>query len=185
VNRNKFLRQIFIPGLCACSASELLPRNKAMAADGQKAPPDDWRIGFSKTRYADLMEILQAKLDENEFEAVIQALGRKCSGHVGFIKNYRGDLDGYLKELKRRLNEDASVDPETGMITVASQERTECFCPLIDTEAVSDGVCNCSLGWQKQTFETILGKNVDVKIKESVIRGGKRCIFEIKIVQQE
>ena len=98
------------------------------------------------------------------------------------IKTYRGNLDGYLKELKRRWNEDSTVDREKGIITVSSQERTECVCPLIDTAAVSDKVCNCSLGWQKQTFETVLGKSVDVKIKESIIRGGKRCIFEIKIL---
>jgi predicted ArsR family transcriptional regulator len=153
-----------------------------MAADSKNVPEDDWRIGFSKTRYADLMEILQSKLSENKFNAIIQALGRKCSGHIGFIKEYQGNLNGYLIELKRRWNEDATVDEEKGIITVASQERTECVCPLIDTAAVSDEVCNCSLGWQKQTFVTVLVKSVDVKIRESIIRGGKRCIFEIKIL---
>ena len=178
MNRKNFLRNVCISGLCACSASEFLTQSKAAAADSK----EDWRIGFSKTRYTDLMEILQSKLSGDEFEAVIQALGRKCSGHTEFIKTYRGNLDGYLKELKRRWNEDSTVDREKGIITVSSQERTECVCPLIDTAAVSDKVCNCSLGWQKQTFETVLGKPVDVKIQESIIRGGKRCTFEIKIV---
>lgn len=42
-------------------------------------------------------------------------------------------------------------------------------------------VCNCSLGWQKRTWETVLGKKVDVELVESVLRGGKRCVFRVRV----
>ena len=182
MNRKEFLKKICLSGICACSGSELLSQNGTVTDDSKKAPKEDWRFGFSRTRYTDLMRILQSKLSKKEFSEIIQALGRECSAGIDFIKDYKGDLIGYLKELKRRWNEDSTYDQEKRIIIVASQERTSCVCPLIDTEKVSDEVCNCSLGWQKQTFETVLGKNVGVEIKESIIRGGKRCIFEIKIL---
>lgn len=184
MNRKNFLKKTCISGICACSISALLFQNEAIADDNkeQRNKKEDWRIGFSRARYTKLMEILESKLSTEEFNEIIHELGRYCSSTVGFIQDYKGDLDGYLKELKRRWNEDSIVDNEKGIIMIASQERTSCVCPLIDTEKVSDQVCNCSLGWQQQTFETVLGRNVEVKIKESIIRSGKRCVFEIKIL---
>ena len=34
---------------------------------------------------------------------------------------------------------------------------------------------------EKQTFATVLGKKVSVELKESVLRGGKRCVFEVRV----
>jgi predicted hydrocarbon binding protein len=36
--------------------------------------------------------------------------------------------------------------------------------------------------WQKYTYETILGKKVDVALKESVLRGSKRCVFRVHVM---
>ena len=68
---------------------------------------------------------------------------------------------------------------------MASEERTDCFCPLNSRFNHTPTVaCNCSLGWQKHTWETLLQKKVKVELKESVLRGGKRCVFEIHILEQ-
>jgi predicted hydrocarbon binding protein len=182
MKRKDFLSKLGITGVCACSGSILLAGDTDNAAEKKEPPKEDGRIVFSKTRYARLMEILQSRLTEDEFEEIIQALGRECSDSMGLIKKYKGDPEGYLDEIKRSWHEDAVYDKENGIITVASEKRTECICPLIDTKNVSEEVCHCSIGWQKQTFETVLQKKVDVKIKESIIRGGERCAFEIKVL---
>jgi hypothetical protein len=63
---------------------------------------------------------------------------------------------------------------------MASEERTTCFCPFYG--ANGPGIaCNCSLGWQQHTWETFFRKKVTVDLKESVLRGGKRCVFEIHV----
>lgn len=181
MNRNDFIKKISISGVCACSGIALLTSTETIA-DDNKNQKEDWRIGFSRTRYSKLMEILESKLTADEFNEIIKELGRFCSTRANFIQNYTGDLNGYLKELKRRWNEDSTIDIDQGIITITSQERKACVCPLIETENVSDLVCNCSLGWQQQSFETVLEKKVEVKIVDSIIRGGKRCVFEIKIL---
>jgi hypothetical protein len=37
---------------------------------------------------------------------------------------------------------------------------------------------------QWHTWETLLQKKVSVDLKESVLRGGKRCVFEIHVSEQ-
>jgi len=37
-------------------------------------------------------------------------------------------------------------------------------------------VCHCTLGWNQRTWEALLERPVRVEVKESVLRGGKRCI---------
>jgi predicted hydrocarbon binding protein len=42
--------------------------------------------------------------------------------------------------------------------------------------------CNCSTGYQKEAFETIFGKEIEVSLKESKLSGSKRCVFEINLL---
>ena len=42
--------------------------------------------------------------------------------------------------------------------------------------------CNCSKGWQKQTYEIILGQKVDVDINTSILYGDNHCSFTIKLI---
>jgi hypothetical protein len=73
-----------------------------------------------------------------------------------------------------------TYDREKRILTMASDERAACFCPFYG--AGGPGVaCNCSLGWQQHTWETFFQKKVTVELKESVLRGGKRCVFEIHV----
>jgi predicted ArsR family transcriptional regulator len=74
-----------------------------------------------------------------------------------------------------------TYDREKGVITVVGPERGDCFCPLIDCKYTPKSACNCSLGWQQHVYETVLGKKVQVELKESVLRGGKRCVFVVRV----
>jgi predicted hydrocarbon binding protein len=138
------------------------------------------RLDFAQRRFASLIEILESTLDEETFQDVIQGLGRYCSGTIGFIQEREGDVKGYFEEIRQRWGEEAEFDRERGVITVVTPER-ECVCPLVNSQLVPASICNCSLGWQKQTYETILGKPIEVELKESALRGSKRCVFEIHV----
>ena len=139
-----------------------------------------WRLNFAQCRVAKLIEILESTLDEETLQDVIERLGRYCSGSIGFIQEHEGDVEGYFEQIRQRWGEEAEFDRERGVITVVTPER-ECVCPLVNSQLVPASICNCSLGWQKQTYETILGKPVEVELKESALRGSKRCVFEIHV----
>ena len=114
-------------------------------------------------------------MDEKTLNETLFELGAYCSG-LGdeTLQKFRGDLEGYRKLVKQGVSGDnITYDWDKGVITMASDERTDCFCPLISRLNHTPTVaCNCSLGWQKHTWETLLQKKVRVELKESVLRGG-------------
>ena len=184
MNRKQFLKNCAL-GLCTCAAAGLPEPAGLSAAEPTKS--EDWRLPFVKQRYARLLEILAARVDEKTLNEILVDLGAYCSA-LGddWRAKFRGDLEGFRRAVKQSAaGDNITYDRATGMITMASDERTDCFCPLISRSNQTPKVaCNCSLGWQKHTWETLLQKKVRVELKESVLRGGKRCVFEIRILEQ-
>jgi hypothetical protein len=169
-------------GLCACAAGALIPVSSLSAAE--PATPEDWRPRFVKQRYAKLVQILAERMSPAELDQTLRELGGYCSSLWDqTVIEHRGDFEGLSKLVKQGSSgDDISWDREKGVITMTSPERTDCYCPLISrVQNTPPVVCNCSLGWQKHTWETFLQRPVRVELKETVLRGGKRCIFEIHI----
>lgn len=183
MNRKEFLKNC-VCGLCTCAAVGVTVPDAASAEEVRA--PEDWRLGFVKRRYAKMLEILSRRLDEKELNETLFALGTFCSS-LGdeFLKKHRGDLEGFRKAVKQGVSGDnITYDLEKGLITMASEERTDCFCPFISRFNHTPQVaCNCSLGWQQHTWETLLEKKVKVELTESVLRGGKRCVFQIHVLE--
>lgn len=184
MNRKEFLKNCAC-GLCSCAAAGFIAPEAAAAAEAK--PPEDWRLHFVNQRYAKLLGILSSRMDEKTMNDTLFELGAYCSG-LGdeWLKNSRGDLEGFRKAVKQGVSGDnITYDWDKGLITMASDERTDCFCPLISRFSNTPKVaCNCSLGWQQHTWETLLQKKVKVELKESVLRGGKRCVFEIRVSEK-
>lgn len=180
MNRKQFLKTC-AGTLCGCAAAGMIAPGGIAAAEAK--PPEDWRLPFVKKRYAKLIGILAGKVDEATLNEILRQLGYSCAGGYSLVKKHQGDVDGFIREFKKQANEDITYDREKGIVSVVGPERGDCFCPLIDKNLMSGKVCNCSLGWQQCTYETLLGKKVRVELKESVLRGGKRCVFEIRILE--
>jgi hypothetical protein len=182
INRSQFLKNCAC-GLCSCMTAGVMTSADSFAAES--TPTEDWRLKFVKSRYAKLIDILSNHMNENELSDVLHDLGAYCSTTDPKLQTYRGDVDGYCEHLKKTASGDeVNYDRKNGVIIMTSPERADCFCPLISLQNQTPKiVCNCSLGWQQHTWETILGKKVQVELKESVLRGGKRCIFQILVLE--
>lgn len=137
---------------------------------------DLYNIDFQK-----LVDILDDTLNEETKNKILENLGRECSKRSQ-IDKYKNNLQGFFDYLEKNLGEKATFDKEKNIIRVETAER-ECFCPMFDSKKVSKSICQCSVGWQSQTYETILGQTVEAKCVESVIRGSKKCVFEIKLTK--
>ena len=172
-------RKVFLQS-CACGlgagAASLVPVESLSAADAKP----DWRIPFVQRRYSKLLEILSRRMGGDALKETLRELGSVCSSMSPESK-YRGDLDGLIKSIKQSVSGDTvTFDAEKHILTMDSGERTTCFCPFLGANA-PELACNCSLGWQQHTWETFFQKKVTVDLKESVLRGGKRCVFEIHV----
>jgi len=180
MNRAEFLKSCS-GGLCACVGAGGIVAASSPAADA--AAPADWRLGFVKRRYARLVGILSEKMTEEDLNAALRELGIYCSSTDPRLAEFRENLEGYCAHVRQSASGDeVAFDRERGLITVTSPEREDCFCPLVSKESHTPGVaCNCSLGWHQGTWETVTGKKVEVELRESVLRGGKRCVFKVRV----
>jgi len=60
-------------------------------------------------------------------------------------------------------------------------EYRRCYCGSVSKTKTkfSPTYCQCSCGWYRQLFETILGKPVKVELLGSIIQGDAQCRFKI------
>ena len=181
MDRKEFLSRC-AGGVCACATGALIPASSLAAAEPAKA--EDWRLNFVKQRYSKLLQILSERMDEQALNETLHEVGSFCAslGDERLLR-YRGNFDGFCALLKQTSSgDDVTWDHERNLITVTSPERTDCFCPLNGRQQQTPPVvCNCSLGWQQHTWETLLQRKVRVEIQEAVLRGGKRCVFHVHV----
>jgi len=183
MERREFLKGACTCGLCSCAGIATLGQGIAFAeTEDSGAQPQDWKLVFAQRRLAQLVEIMNSNLEEETRDQLLEALGRQCAkdSNIDFSK-YKNNLQGFLDDLEKQWAEHTEYDEKTGVAKIVGKKTDSCFCPMAQGGLTPVELCNCTRGWQKETFETITGKAVEVKIAESILRGGERCTFEIRM----
>ena len=177
MDRKEFLKTVCGLGVCGCVAS-LVDPTEALAAAPQQAP--DQRLAFARYQIAKMVGFMEAGTTAPACAEILQKTGRECAKLGQLQVKFKGEPEGYFTAIKKAWGTDSSWDKEKGIITITVPEG-ECGCPLVDSKRTPVFWCNCSVGYQKESFETIFGKQVQVSLKESKLGGSKRCIFEVKL----
>jgi predicted hydrocarbon binding protein len=186
MNRRDMLKQTCGFGLCACAGPALLSQACPAAETPPAAPPEDtlpklqWWLNHTQKQTAKLWELLATHLDEKTRVSILEQLGRNCAANLKWAERYKGDPEGFFQFMNQKAGEQFAYDRAKGVITITTRER-DCDCRMVNSRITPPLFCACSIGWQKHTYETILGKTIDAEVKESVLRGAKRCVFEIRI----
>jgi predicted hydrocarbon binding protein len=190
MDKRAFLKSAGRVGFCACAGS--LGCVGATGAGDQPDGSDDlvalrdtnrrleWRLNLARRQLATLLTEIEPVLDPRTRSRIMRQLGRNCARSLGWAEKYKGDPKGFFEHMRRVLGETLSMDAGQQVITVATPERP-CVCQLVADNKAPAYYCDCSLGWQMETYETILGKPVEVTLKESALRGSTRCVFEIRV----
>ena len=176
MNRKEFLQQAgrialgTTAGLVVLEKSDGSARAQSGQVDGRQKVVQDWVVS--------LMKNMDATLPESERIRVMEQCGRDCAkrGAIALAKQHQGDLNGLLSKLAGHLGPDnARLDGNKVFVTY-----NKCFCPLVGAgpERLSETYCHCSRGWLKEMLETVVGKPVEVTLKESIKRGASSCRFE-------
>lgn len=130
---------------------------------------------------SNLMKNMDIQLDEESKIKVLEECGRACAekhAKKEALKS-KGNLGGWLATMKKWVGEN-NVQKEGNSIRLT---YSKCFCPLVGSiePLLSNTFCNCSRGWLKENFETVVGKPVNVKLEDSIMMGGKECRFSIQL----
>ena len=184
MKRNEFFQKICGMGICCCSGIALLARQTGTDFTTSKEVSEtDWRIGFMQRRFAKFINICNSRIDSELKNEIIEQLGRECARErKDEFTKFRGQVREYLKEIETKWVEKTEYDEITGEINIYGKKQLKCFCPFVDAALMSKDFCLCTKGWQKETFETILERPVDVRIESSVLWGGERCSFKINVI---
>jgi predicted hydrocarbon binding protein len=125
-------------------------------------------------------------IDEHTDDAtcarILEACGRQCTP-ASLIKKAkaiyakRKDVGAFLAEFSEVFD---AIQVEDDVIYVV---YPRCFCKQIagiPPEEILDAYCNCSRGWIMQLFEQATGREVDVELLESVVKGDPQCRFAVR-----
>jgi predicted ArsR family transcriptional regulator len=162
-------------GLAAFSGQSV----KAATDDPDK---EDWRVSFMQKRFSQMVDFMQANVDDETRTEIIEEIGRFCSqqGREDY-NDFKGNLEGFLKNLETKWIEKASFNKDTRTITLLGKKQEACACAFAAKNKISPEFCNCSRGWMKETFSTITGQKAEATVSESLLRGSDRCSFIIQL----
>jgi hypothetical protein len=179
MDRKEFLKSACGLGACGC-ALHFLGVSEPLHAAAATAEVPDQRLAFARYQVAKMVGFMAAGTTAPACAEILQKTGRECAklGQLGV--KFKGDPDGYFAASRKAWGTDFSWDKEKGIITVAVAEG-ECSCPLVDSKRTLPFFCNCSVGYQKESFENVIGRPVKATLKESKLGGSKRCVFEVTL----
>ena len=136
---------------------------------------------FTQRWIVNLIESMDENLDEKTRMRLLESCGRACarSSAIKAAEACKGDLDKLLSTLGKWVGKE-NVRKDNGTVYVS---YSKCLCHLVaeGPARLPDTYCFCSRGWLKEMFETVVGRPVDVDLKESIKRGGKKCRFTIRL----
>ena len=182
MKRQEFLKSACTLGICSCVAMPLLS-NDVLGNTVAPQSKDDWKLGFMQRRFAKLIEAMDENLEPAKREELIEALGRACASESkDKLIKYKHNPEAFLADIGKKWAEKTEFNKNENTIRIVSKKSESCVCPFVDKSKTPKEFCNCSLGNIKETFENILDKKVEAKIEESILYGGERCTFLIKIV---
>jgi predicted hydrocarbon binding protein len=186
MKRGEFVKALCTLGVCSCASFTSWGQGRARAEENSNAEFDalQRKLDFIRKRFAKLVAILDANLDESTRKEVFEGMGRECAKmSFGLTGQYAGRPEAFLDMIKSRGGTDSEYDEGAGTIRVVGESKP-CACAFVDEKLTPPVFCDCSLGWQKETYAMILGQPVDAELEESVLRGGKRCVFRIHAVKR-
>lgn len=177
MDRKEFLKSACGLGVCGC-ALHLLGAPETLLAEETTAP--DRRLAFARYQVAKLVGFMASDATPEVCAGILEKTGRECAKLGQLSAAFKGNPEGYLAAIRKNWGTESSWDKENGFITVTVPEG-ECGCPMVDGSRTPATWCNCSVGYQKESFETVFGAPVTVALKESKLAGSARCVFVVKV----
>lgn len=160
-----------------------VPANEPASCDPEELKRVKGRADAARDRFAALLREMNCSLPESQRKQLLHGLGNWCASEyrASLIDRYKGNIQGFIEEARRSWMTEAQYDEAKGLVHIVGKWPT-CACPLVKDCETPASFCDCTLGWQETVYSAILGRPVKGEIKESILRGDKRCVFEVRIV---
>jgi predicted hydrocarbon binding protein len=127
-----------------------------------------------------LMDSLDAHLDEQTRTTLMESCGRACAqgGALDSARKCQGDVDRLIATLEKWIGKGRARQEGNAAHVVYPR----CLCHLVakGPERLPDTYCLCSRGWLKEMFEAVVRSPVEVELLDTVKRGADQCSFTVR-----
>jgi len=185
MTRNDFLSTALKAGL-GCCALRVLAATPAQAADTASGEQVQRDKTFTDGWLIDLLDTMDAELDEATRIRLIEGCGRGCYRRHAFkgeIAVASGGTLGGLVEAYHRICE-AWLEGDDELHVRFGEKSDRCYCPVLHDVPgrPNDLHCHCTKATHRMIIETALGRPVrSIEILESLRRGGNTCHFVARV----
>lgn len=134
-----------------------------------------------------LIEGLDEYVDEEECKKILEKCGRNCITKSTIRKakaQYKKseNIEDFLEKYSKVNRHLQLEDGEAYMV------YPRCYCSFVNKipeGRLSPTWCNCSRGWVKTLFEEVTGKQVEVILEKSVVKGDDGCWLKVVINENQ
>lgn len=125
---------------------------------------------------------LGEKCDKRTFETCAH-LHHQVNDMDAILKKYAGDLPAFISFLEKEWGWKITLS-EDGNQLLVDEDKDFCVCPIAQKVEgkVSGTLCNCSEAFAEQMFSKVCQREVTARVKRSVLRDGKSCIYEVVLL---
>lgn len=186
MTRKDFLAASLKTGLGCCAVRLLVAPAAHAAEPSETAPtpsepsPLQQEKTFTDNWLTDLLDTMEAELDETSCVKVMEGCGRGCYRRHAFKPALAAAAGGTLEGLLAAYRRMCEAWVEGTDLHVRFGEKVErCYCPVLRDRPgrPNDLHCHCTKATNQMIIETALGRPVTMEIVETVRRGGNTCHF--------
>lgn len=127
-------------------------------------------------------------ISDSDREKLFNGTGRGCAirnNHFEAIKimkeaaSYCQTRSDYVEFFKKQMPPSVKIiEDKDGIIMCLGKEK--CTCPMAP-DVASHVLCNCTRGHEKAVWSEFFGKQIDVELLETHLRGGSDCVIKILV----
>lgn len=142
-----------------------------------------------KTKWINIVLDQMSRLDETSAKSAIEKCGREClksSGVLEKIQELRDEVadkddsdlmfDRYKEKMYQNSPRLYKKDEDFYL------EYHKCSCGMVTGGGVTDPfLCNCTIGYTKEIFETLFGRPVEVELIKSILNKDEICLQKISL----
>lgn len=146
---------------------------------------DDFSIGWTMK----LINSLEDKCDAHTCRKLMNSCGEfhyDCKNMDEQLKKFENDLEGFIGFVNREWNWIVDYDPVRQVVTV-NENEPDCVCPVVlraraAGQRINTQICHCSEGYVKKLFSKVLGRPVQSRVVQSVLKGDRSCVYQVTLL---
>jgi hypothetical protein len=184
MDRNKFCKTTCGLGISSCIGFGSFLNSNLFADEKQiqevtKSTPV---VPVDPRQIRNVLRFVDSSMDESVKKQIFERLGLEhttSDKYLSYLNNYKKDIKSFFDMVNTNKDtywEKIEYNPDLSAIKITGRLVDKCACPYGQCENPPKSLCNyCCKNFQKQMFEILLEKEVNVQIDEAFLLGDKRC----------